>query len=291
MRRVCLTICALLAAAGCHRHPTITPMPGVLPTAGMLVRAQRVRLSRHLELRQYELLSSDISNDMYPFNISRATRVGRLLSRLYGWRGLGWKRIDHAELPVVDDARKIYVSPNGRAVLYERPEVSANEGEFPRAYGPDQRVHCVAIYDHSAGETYARDCFSKIVGLGRASHWREDGGAVAFTTVACRDDKPPVTELVMLDSAGQTILSGENTPALVGLEFISFSPNGGRIAALQPIEPGSRGRGGGIIVLVDTQTGAVSQLAGVPATLAAKYVGRMDELVDWDRSGEARIQQ
>ena len=289
MRRVYLTACVLALAAGCHRHPTITPMPGVLPSAGMLVRTNRVRLSRHLELRQYELLSSDISNDMYPFNIARAKPAGKLVSRLYARRGLGWRREDYARLPSIDNARMIYVSPKGRRVLYEHPDVGENEGELPLAYGPGRRVHSVAIYDHRLDRKYVLDCFMKIVSLGGASHWRRDGEAVAFTTTACREGSEPVSELVVLDATGQVILSSEQMPEVIGLEFISFSPDGSRIAALRPLEAGCGGRSGGFIVVIDPAKRTVEPVAGVPALLVGKYLGRFEDLVKWDEMARPSV--
>ena len=110
MRRVHLVACLLLAAAGGCAYQTTTPLPKTLPSAGILVRCTHERLNLYYQMREYELLTSDVSNDLYPFNIVSAQPSGKLVPRLYAWRAVWWEEIDFAELPPEKRARKARIS-------------------------------------------------------------------------------------------------------------------------------------------------------------------------------------
>jgi len=280
---------ALLSAGGC-KHETTRPMPGVLPSAGLLLRCQRVRLAPHLELRQFELLRSSLSNDFYPFNVSRAADASPLVSKLYVWRSWAWRFLDHVELPPVEAYDAPNVSDDGRRIIYERPEISEGEGEFPRAYPRDRRTYGVAIYDYVTDQKFLPEGFSEVYGLGSASFWRPDSQAVAISTT-CFVEERPCPQLALLDRCGQVILDASMLPDLRDLEFICHSPDGKRIAALRPVQPRSGGRAGGVLVEVDTDKRAVREVAEVPASLACQHLDHFERLVGWDGDGRCQLRE
>jgi len=289
MRRVHLAACLLLAAAGGCAYQTTTPLPKTLPSAGILVRCNHERLNLYYQVREYELLTSDVSNDLYPFNILSAQPSGKLVPRLYAWRTVWWEEIDFAELPHERRARKAHISRDGRRIIYERPEVGTEEGEFPRSHDGDRRVYRVAIYDHAAKQRFVLDGFTSVSGLGGDSHWRRDGSAVAFTTDTCLDGKPAVRELVVLDACGQVLLSSRQVGELAGLEFIGFSPDGTRLAALRPAKAQAGACHGGVLVEVDVAKRTASDIGEMPGTLAAEHAGRLERAVKWDDNGHCSV--
>lgn len=287
LMRLRLCLLALLAAGGC-RHATITPVPGLLPRTGMLMRTERIGLARRLELRRYELLHSDVSNDFYPFNVARAQPVDALVSKLFVRAGGAWRFQDFVEMPRAEDSGAANVSPDGLRVVYERPDVTDGEGDWPRAYPRDRRARRVAIRHLGNGQPFLLDCFTEVYGLGGASHWRSDGAQLAFTTT-CVDSQPHVRQLVVLDACGKRLLDASTVEALDGLEFISYSPGGKRIAALRPVEPRTAGRSGGMLVEVDLESRTVSNVAEIPSLLGCKHVGRFDKLIGWDGQDRCRL--
>ena len=289
-RKIAVSACLLvgLSAAGC-KHETITPMPEVLPSAGLLLRCERVRLAPHLELRRLELLRSNISNDFYPFNVSRAVRMSGLVSKLYVWRA-GWKFLDYIELPAALPYEAPNVSPDGRRIVYERPDVSPGEGDFPRALRRDRRTYRAAIYDYVTAQRSLLDRFSEVYGLGMASFWRPDSKALAMSTT-CFVEGQACLQLAVLDLYGQVILDGSMLPELKGLEFICHSPDGRRIAALRPMTPRVGGRDGGILVEVDPERQTVQAVAEVPPALACRNLGRFERLVAWNSDGHCQLAQ
>ncbi|KPK82949.1 MAG: hypothetical protein AMJ81_08775 [Phycisphaerae bacterium SM23_33] len=283
-----LLLWALLAAGGGCKHATIAPMPGLLPSTGMLMRTTRIPLSSRLELRRYELLNSDVGNEFYPFNISRAKPVDTLASKLFAWKGWAWQFQDFVEMPRAEVFNAANVSPDGRRVVYERPDVTEGEGEWPRAYSRDRRTRRVAIRHLDNGQRFLLDCYTEMYGLGRASHWRHDGAELAFTTT-CVKGSPHVRQLVVLDACGRTLLDVATMKELEGLEFISYSPKGSRIAALRPIEPNAGGRSGGMLVEVDLEKRTVANVAEVAPLVGCKHVDQFEKLIKWDKEGRCRL--
>lgn len=289
IRRTVICLCALAAAWGgsCRQRP-ISPMPGAMPSTGLLLKCERVRFSRHLELRRYEMLQSEVSNDFYPLNVSKAVPAGRVLSKLYVWRGLGWQFLDFADLPRADTRSVANLSPDGQRIVYESPDVGEGEGEFPRAYLPGRRTYQAVIYDHHARRKFPLAGLSEVYGLGSASHWRRDGQAVAFSTT-CFAEGQPCPQLVVLGSSGEVILSAAAMPELKDLEFISYSPDGRRIAALRPVRPRSGGLFGGSVVEVDVQERSLREVGEIPAADASQNLWRFDRLIEWDSAGSCRL--
>ncbi len=288
MRRAILTACVLAGlAAGCN----VRPMPGQLLSARMLLETRRVRLSWYLEYRLHTLLASDISNDFYPLNLGSTEPVERILAHLYARDGLRKRWVDFAELPQGQTNPWIYVAPDGRKILYERPDVDNVEGKFPRAYRHDVRVYRVAIYNQRTGLRFLIDEFNEIFSVGTASYWRSDGQAVAFTTTTARPGGEVVSELVVLDSCGQVMLCSKSLPELAGLEFICFSPGGQRIAALRPVKAKCGGVSGGVLVEVDTEQQTVRDVGEISASLACKYVDRFETLVEWSDEGACSVRR
>jgi len=286
------TAWALLSGlAGCA-HETITPVPGVLPSAGMLLETQRVRLTPNLELRRYKLLKSDVGNVAYPLNVQRAKFADRLVAKLFVRRGENWHFLDFADMPRARSYLAPNLSPAGTRIVYERPVVDSTEGPWPRAYPRDRRGRCVVIRHLETDLQFQLQQYTDVYGLGLASHWRPDGQQVAFTTDCARAGRAGGTDrwqLVVLDATGQVVLDAERLKGLAGLEFIAYSPDGKRIAALKPTEPRAAGRRGGKLVELDLTARKLRTVAEVPALLACKYVGRFEKLVAWDAQGRCRL--
>ena len=160
---------------------------------------------------------------------------------------------------------------------------------WTKDYYYDANRYRVTIYDYQLDRKFTLDSFTTILGLGTASHWRRDGEAVAFTTVARREGSPAVSELVVLDAAGQVLLCSQQMPELVGLEFISYSPDGRRIAALRPTEAECGGRTGGVVVVVDPEQRTAKPAAEISLRLAGKHLGRFQELLRWDAEGQCSV--
>lgn len=290
MRTSLLAAAVTAAALGGCRHETIQPMPGVLPSAGMLLRTRPVRLARNVQLCRYELLKSDVGNAFYPFNISRAAHFDRLVSKLYVWENGRWRFADFVTMLNAQDGDSANVSTDGRRVVYERPGVSTAEGAWPRAYPRDRRSRRVTIRHVGAGQAFVSDRFTEVYGLGGGSHWRRDGNELAFTTT-CVKNGQAVRQMVVLDACGNVRLDAEGVPALAGLEFVGYSPDGQRIAALRPRKPADRGRQGGMLVEVDVAARSVREVAEVPALTACEHSGRYDRIVEWDDVGLCRLGQ
>ena len=278
---------AALLAGGCA-HETITPMPGVLPSTGLLLRCERIPLARGLELRRIELLRSDISNDFYPLNVSRGVPVDRLVSQLHVRDGVRWKFLDFVRMPLAKAHAAANLSGDGQRIIYERPDIAEGEGEFPRAYPRDRRTYRVAIYDRRTGRRALLDRFAELYSLGAASHWRPDGQAAAFTTTCYVDDQP-CPQVAVVDACGQAILDAEMMPELRNLEFISYSPDGARIAALRPSKPRTGGRDGGALVEVNVEEQTLKDVAEISPPLACEYLNRFGQMVVWDADGHCRL--
>jgi hypothetical protein len=274
----CLLWIALPAAllGGC-RHQTITPLPNEMPAAGMLVDTQAIPLSWQLELRNYEMLQSPYSNDFYPFNVGSAKRVDRLVSKLYRLD----KFVDFVEIVRAEPHNVSNVSPDGQHMLYERPDVHAREGDFPRAYPHDRRTYRVTIYDLRTDLKYHMDCYTEVYGVSTASYWRADSQLAAFTTT-CTKNKPFVRQLVVVDACGLTQFDGSKIPDLVGLELIGWAPRGNRLAALRPLQPVTGGATGGTLVMVDLDKQTVTDIAPVPVAKSSLRVYHYEQLIRWD---------
>jgi len=283
-------VAATLPAAGCREHPTITPRPGVMPSAGMLVRTVRVPLAWTVELRRYELLKSDVSNDFYPHNVARARPADRLTSKLFVRGERGWSFLDFAEMPAAGAYGAANVSSSGDRIVYERPDIVDGEGKWPRAYPRNRRTRRVAIAHLSTGQRFLLDCFTEVYGLGRASFWHPDEQSLALTTT-CVKDEPAVRYLVVLDACGLVVLDAAALPGLKDLEFIAWGPDGKRIAALRSRDAREGGRRGGTLFEVDVARRAVREVADVPTTLGCRYVGRYEHLIRWDAHGRCALRK
>lgn len=290
-RKAIIAAClpALLWACGC-RHETITPVPDVMLSAGLLLRWERVPLASGLELRRIELLRSDVSNDFYPLNVSRARPADRLVSQLHVRRWLRWQFLDYVEMPLAEAHAAANVSPDGRRIIYERPDIAEGEGRFPRAYPRDRRTYRVAIYDRRTGRRLLLEDFAELYGLGSASHWRPDGQAAAITTT-CYVDGQPCPQVAIVDTCGQVILGAQIMPELRDLEFICHSPGGARLAALRPARARCGGREGGVLVEVDVAGRTVRDVAEITPALACEHLDRFEEMVVWDADGHCRLRE
>jgi len=284
------TVAALVAGVwvgGC-RVKTVVPAPGVMPAAGMLRRCERIPLSMHLQLRRYTLLRAKVSNDFYPVNLLGAKQVDRLVSCLYARKSLRWKRVGYAEIPHARPYRAANTSGDGRRIIYERPDVDDDENASPRAYPHDRRTYRVAIHHTDTARTFVLDRYSSVAGLGAASYWRHDGEAVAITTSGLRGGAL-CRELVVLDAFGHTLLDSSDLPALAGLTYITFSPDGRRIAALRPAGESGDGSDGGMLVEIDVVQRTIRLAGTITPVAAGRCRGRFDRLVNWDGDGQCSV--
>lgn len=274
----CLLWVALPAVllGGC-RHQTICPFPNEIPAAGMLVDTQAMPLTWQLELRNYELMQSPYSNDFYPFNVGSAKPVDRLVSKLYR-QG---KFVDFVEMLRAQPYDAPNVSPDGQHVLYERPDVAASEGEFPRAFRHDRRTYTVTIFDLRTDMKYHMDCYTEVYGISSASYWRADSQLAAFTTT-CTKNKPFVRQMVVVDACGLPQFDAGKMPGLVGLEFVAWAPRGNRLAALRPTQPQTGGATGGTLVMVDLDKQTVTDIASAPDSKACLCVYHFEQMIRWD---------
>lgn len=276
-----LSLVALLAAAlgGC-RTESVQPAPDVIPAAGMLIKTESLPLSGDFELRRYELLRARVSNDFYPLNVSSARRVDRLMPKLFVRRGSGWKLLDFANLPMAEVGDAPNLSLSRRQIVYERPDVDDAEGDWPVQYPHDRRTSQVVIYDAAIGQKFLLEQLAKVYGLGQASYWRPGGQQLAFTSL-CVQCKPAQRGLVVLEACGTLLADPIRNPELAGLEFIAYSPDGGRIAALRTEATGVGGRRGGTLVEVDPAAKTVRDVGPVSAMAACRHLGRMEEMLRW----------
>ena len=279
--------------AGCGGLPkddVVTPVPGVLARAGMLMRTDRIPLSDRLEVRRYEMYKSDVSNDFYPYNVPRGKPAGRLISKLFALQGGGWQFLDFVEMPLAEPFNAANISPSGGRVIYARPDVSFGEGEWPRLYPHDLRSRQVAIYHLKTARRFVLAEITDVESLGKATFWRNGEQMLAFTA-RCVARRPFLRCLVVTDGTGQVVLDGWKMPELKGLEFICHSPDGGRIAALRPARPAVGGSLGGTLVEVDPQARTVRDVAPVSSAIGCNFVGRYEQLVEWGSGGECRLRQ
>ena len=257
-------------------------MPKQLLAAGLLVKTEIVPLSGLTQLREYTLLRSNVSNDFYPFNVPQAEHVDKLVPRLFVYNGLTWVFLDFAYLPRADVFDAPNLSRDNDHIVYMRPDVTVGEGQYPRFHDPNLRSYRVAIYHRQTRERVLLDGFTEVYGVGSSSFWRPDAQQLAFTTTGCIEGQPQCRQLVVLNCAGQTVLDGNRFAQLKGLEFMSWSPDGKRVAALRPTKPNIFGQGGGRVEVLDLANLSVKFAGEIDGPLAAQYAGRLDEAIRWD---------
>lgn len=282
-------VLAALLSGGCT-FTSVEPMLDAAPSSGLLLRTHTVPLSSRLQLRRYELLHSDVSNDAFPFNLVRAAVSDPLVSKLFLWSDHAWQMVDFVEMPRASALHCPYLSRDGRRIVYERPNVPQGEKQIARAYPRQRDTYQVVLYDTGLQRRLLLEGCAEVYAAGQASHWRSDGGLVAFTTT-CVKKKPFVRGLAVFDATGASVLDPTETPELVGLEFIAIHAKDGRIAALRPAEAGAGGRGGGAIVEVDPETKLVRDVAEVNAATASKNIFHLERLVRWDAKGQLVVRK
>ena len=277
-----------LPAGGC-RQEGIEPVPGVMLSAGLLVKTESISLSPFVQLRRYELRQSTLSNDFYPFNLGETAKVDTLVPKLYAWNGLGWDLVDFAYMPRAQIMDAPNLGHRNDVIVYMRPDVVPGEGDYPRFAAPNLRSYRVVICHVDDKKKYVLDCYTDVYGLGMGSFWRKDNEQVAFTTV-CAKTTPHTRQLVVLDGGGNVVLDGSILPGLIDLEFISWSPDGQRLAALRPREPHTRGHGGGTLVEIDIERHLVRDIEEISGTAVLKSPDRFEDLIEWDQ-GHCRLRK
>ena len=273
---------------GCQRNDVVTPAPGVLPLAGMLLKTYRVPLSDRLELRRYSIHESDVSNDFYPYNISRGKPAGSLVPKLFLLDGRDWRRLDFVEMPLAEPLNSPNLSASGNRLLYARPDISLGEGDWPWLYPHDLRSRQAAVFHVDTNQRFMLVEYTEVQSLGKASFWHPAERTVAFTT-RCTASRPFLRTLAIVDETGLKVLDGRTMPALTDLEFICHSPDGKHIAALRPTKPGVGGSAGGTLVEVTPATRTVRDVAPIQSSLGCRFVGRYDQLVGWDAQGRCEL--
>lgn len=287
-----LAVAGGLALAGCKAEG-IEPLPGKMLSTCILLKTTRVPLTGRIELRRYEMFDSKITNDFYPHNLGLATPIGPCESKLYVYGWGGWSFIDFAEMPLADTFVAPYVSSDGKHILYDQPDVSEGEGNYPWVHTHDRRVHRAALYDLNTKQKYVMDQYAEVGGLGVANFWRPDSEAVAFTTTIA-SAKPMSRGLVVLEPCGNMILDYTILPDMAGLEFICWSPDGNKIAALRTASANAAGCtivpdpsvqvvASGAVVEVDVQRHTFRDVGTITTAVGSKVPNRYDRLVKWDK--------
>jgi hypothetical protein len=278
-RGMVLLLAGALALAGCQKTDT-TPMPGVLPSAGMLLKSTQIPLSSRFRLDNCQVYRSPISNDWYPFNLPSAKPAEKIVSRLYRSDGPLWTFLDFAELPKAQANNCPGVSHNGRMILYMAPDVARLEGDYPHRFGNDRRTYRVFIYDSTQAHKFPLDRFCRVYSVGWASQWRSDDSAIGFTAT-CSEDPSGVGQLVITDPFGHVLLDGTMQPELIGLEFLAFSPDGRKVAALRPSGEQAGVSQGGELIEVDIHKATLRKAGDIPPLTASRHVDHIEWLVDW----------
>lgn len=281
-----MCLMSLVSLCGCRQSKQ--PMPGVMPSAGMLLDSQTVPLSSHFQIERCQIYRSPYGNAWYPLNVSSAKPAEKLLTKLFRSSGGGWKFLDFAEIPRAEGGPCPNASHDGRMILFQMPDVSKQEGEYPRQYPGDRRTYRVMIYDSRQDKHFPLDAYCRIYSLGWGSLWRADDSAIAFTAV-CSQDATAVGQLVITDPYGHPLLDASRLTDLVGLEFICFSPDGKKVAALRPLDAKAGAREGGTLVEVDIAQGTLRNAGEVSALLACQNINHIECLVNWDDRGQATV--
>ena len=173
-----------------------------------------------------------------------------------------------------------FISPDGQRILYDLPEVTPDEGSYPRVQPRGVRPRTVAIYNKAAGRPFMINGFGSIYTDGRSSCRRRQGDLAGFTTY-CMRENCEAWGLAVVDYGGRIVKDSATQPGLLGLEFVAWSPDGQRIAGLRAVHPGADGEGGGELVEYDLAGDTYRPAGLVSAQQAADNLGRLDRLIDW----------
>ncbi len=284
--RTLVLLAGAISLAGCQTSETV-PMPGVLPSTGMLLKCVKTPLSSSYRLDVCQIYRSPYGNGIYPFNIASASPAEKILGRLYRRNGLSaWTFLDFADLPKAQPNNCPSVSHDGRLLLYMSPDVSRQEGDYPRQYPTDRRTYRVFLYDSLQGVKFSLDQYCRVYSLGWACQWRRDDSAIGFTAV-CSSDAGAVGQLVVTDPYGNVLLDASRQGDLVGLEFVAFSPDGQTVAALRPANSQAGAKDGGELVEVDIESATLRSAGQISPTLACRYIEHIERLIEWTPEGLA----
>lgn len=280
MRRAVL-ISLILAGAllGCCRTDTV-PMPGRMNSEGLLLKTQEVQLGGGYILQHQQILKSDLWNDFYPFNVAGSKPVQEIVNRLYVIDMMKKQLVDWADISETS-YRCPQISRDGERIVFNRPEVSpARDGEYPAANLRDIRTSNVALYSKEVGKVILLDNFNGVYAASHSNLWRKQCDWAAFTAY-CHMEGGDVWGLVVVGYGGEVQFSPLTMNELTGLEFIAWSPDGSKIAALRPAKPQSRGEMGGELVEFDLAKKALRTVGTISPDLAANHLNELQEIIDW----------
>lgn len=274
---------ALAAGVGCKREG-LQPMPETLPSEGVILHTWELPVGGGFVLQHQEVLVSEVWNDVFPLNASIAEPAAQLVSRLYLIADMRKQFISWVSMPEAGPFRCRELSPDGRRIIFDMPLVAKQEDNYPRVQTRGIRPRVVGIYSKQVGKVLTVDDFSEVYSLSRSTLWRKGNDLAAFTTF-CRLPDCESWGLTVVSYSGRIVLDIRVHRQLQGLEFIAWSPDGRRLAALRPVKPQADGEGGGDLVEIDLATGAVREIDTVSSELSVEHLGRFERIIQWSADG------
>lgn len=285
MRRIALAAAwsaLAVAATGCYcaKVEGYQPMPQTLPSEGAILHTWEYPIGGGYVLENREVLVSPIWNDVFPLNIASAESAGQLVKRLYYIGNFRRELVGWIHLEDVGQYRSKHVSPSGGRIIYDQPVMTRFDREHARVQTRGVRAREVTIYSSDIGRPLVIEGLSGVSSVARSNLWRKNGDLAAFSTY-CRLPDCEAWGLAVVSYGGRVVLDNRVQRQLQGLEFIAWSPDGQRLAALRSVKPLTDGQGGGQIVEVDLQTAAVREVGEVTPELAVENLGRFERIISW----------
>lgn len=265
----------------------VEPMPGTMKTEGAILRTEEIPIGGDFVLERRQVLLSDYWNDVFPLNVPCADKANDLVSRLLIRKGVGKDFLGWVSMPRVSSQYSPQVSADGRRVVFDSPRVTRLEGQYPRDLGRGIRPRSVMVYSDCTSRPLTVNTFSEVYGVGCANHWRPQNDWAAFTTY-CRQPDCEVWSLAVISYGGNVLFDANNVIELSGLEFIGWSPDGQRIAALKPDKLHTDGEGGGVLMEFNLADQRVRTVAAISPELASENLGKFERIIYWE-AGQLKL--
>ena len=265
----------------------VQPMPGTLNTEGAILKTEEIPIGGDFILERRQVLLSDYWNDVFPLNVPCVEKAGDLVSRLLTRKGVSRDFIGWVSMPRVSSQYSPQVSADGRRVVFDSPRITRLEGQYPRDLGRGIRMRSVMVYSDCTSRALTVNTFSEVYGVSCANHWRPGNDWAAFTTY-CRQPDCEVWSLAVISYGGNVLFDANNVIELSGLEFIGWSPDGQRIAALKPDKPHADGEGGGVLMEFNLADQRVRTVAAISPELASENLGKFEQIIYWE-AGQLKL--